>query len=658
LEVPKFLQNLVCRFLQVDPTFQLGDKDGKPMALAAIPNSLQGCVEKFNLKVVQKRNHQHLMFVTTFMSTKTFGSLKNASMDWLRRHNLYMNRHALDAQTLDVAIAGWILKAHPRYHSPDQQRIIMEKAMKKWWKSLNANMEKLDWSAKLTEDENGELNVPSFFVSPRSVKNQDTRGKSIQESAFLIMGPTERIQILMQVMEAVFNPARATDPSTTIHFIPYRLQKANPRTHYQLILLHRQYLQQFQNVSIAGMKAEFMTTDIDITDPNGKLVHTTLAKAFLLHPAIVRIDPGGYVIPLGKWNLSTSKDSAAEAKAWIDKVILAMPDSQRLNTGFPDFPEVTRMQATPSTSQSSTYDQWAEELLLQATQDGLSRERDQRKQPPSYSTNPQEPDLPHLLQFDIGPSPSGSYAQAASKARGQTVRPGPISNNTSTFLSTMSADKIEGIETNLKSLARQMEIITAKLSSLNEPIIHTNPSNNQGTAATQNSDNSLLQAILQKLDQSQLTMEKHQKSAQERFDALEDQQSGFGESMEEVTTSIVDVTSTVCSIRDEQSTLRRINEELLIRINILEDSTIAQTKGSPVRKRRPKSDDSTLSPSTTEDFPQTMMTDSPFAPTTSDEQMQDEITEFSDSELMTEPQTQPGLTDTRNEAGSDPACGS
>ena len=127
LEVPKFLQNLHCRLLLIDPTFQLGDKDGKPMAAAAIPNTYQGCVDKFNLTVVQKRNHQHLMFVTTFMSTKTFGTLKNASMDWLRRHNLFMNRHALDAETLDVAIAGWILRAHPRYHSPDQQRILMEK---------------------------------------------------------------------------------------------------------------------------------------------------------------------------------------------------------------------------------------------------------------------------------------------------------------------------------------------------------------------------------------------------------------------------------------------------------------------------------------------------------------------------------------------------
>jgi hypothetical protein len=222
----------------------------------------------------------------------------------------------------------------------------------------------------------------------------------------------------------------------------------------------------------------------------------------------------------------------------------------------------------------------------------------------------------------------------------------------------MSADKIEGIETNLKSLSRQMEIITAKLSSPNEHIIHTNPSDNQGTTATQTTDNSLLQAILKKLDQSQLTMEKHQSSAQARFDALEDQQSGFGASMEEVTTSMDDVTSTVCSIRDEQSTLRKINEELLIRINILEDSTIAQTKGSPVRKRRPKTDDSTLSPSTTEDFPQQMMTDDSLAPTTLDAHMQDEIIEFSDSDHMSEPQTQPGLTDTRKEAGSNPVCGS
>jgi hypothetical protein len=648
LEVPKFLQTLCCNLLREDPTFQLGDKDGNPMAMSAIPDTYQGCVAKFNLKVVPKRNHQHLMFVTTFISTKPFGMLKKASYDWIRRHNLFMNRHALNAATLDIAIAGWILRAHPRYHSPDKQQTLMEKKMQEWWKSLG-NTDKLHWSTKFTEDENGDLNVPAFFVNARSVKGNDNTGRHVQDTAFLIMGPTARIKDLMEVMEEVFQPNNKNDKDNTVHFVPFRLQKESPKTQYQLIVQHKRYLEESQNVSIAGMHTEFMKGGITINDPSGKETHTTLEEAFLLHPAITRIDPGTFVIPLGKWNVTTTKHGAEAAKAWIDKVIEAMPEVQRCNTGYEAFPNVVRMKAVQSTIQVSKYDSWWTE-----EEDTLpSIRKDKRKSPPSYSTNPQEPEYPTLLHFDLSDSPpTGSYAQAASR-RSKTA--GAVSNNTSTFISTMSSDKIRGVETEIKEMRQEWRETMDYIKIIKDK---DNNSNDNGTTASPTSmDNVLLQEILKKLDRSQATMDQHQTSAQTRFDTLENQQSGLGtrfDSLEdqqsEFGASIVEVTTTVSGISKEQAALRQINEDLLHRINKLEESSNTSiTLRSPVRKCRPKPTDDSSQNSTTEDSPQSMITDDP--PTNNGWDAQDELLEFSEEENMDEIKTPPR---TSASAGSNP----
>jgi hypothetical protein len=661
LEVPKFLQSLCVILQNLDHKFQLGDKDGNPMAMSAIPATLQGCIEKFNLQVVSKRNHQHVMFVTTIHSTKPFGTLKRECMDFLRRNNLWMNMHGLDSSTLDIAIAGWILRAHPRYHSPDKQRTLMETKMKEWWKSLSRNR-KQTWNAKVNEDENGELIVPSFFVNARSVNAKDNTGTSINETAFLIMGPTDSIKVLMDVMEAVFHPDDEDDKASIIYFVPARLLKENPKTFFQLVVQQKRYIQELQNVSIAGMHPEFMKTGIAISkDPtSGKAKHTTLEKAFLLHPAISRIDPGSYAIPLGKWNLTTTKNRAEEAKAWIDTVIKAMPEVQRTSTGFPDFPEVTRMQAsTPSPTKTSKYDSWAQE-----DQPSIQNIRmDNRKQPPSYSTNPQEAHVPPILRFDLPDGPSGSYAQAASRSGYGSNPAGAFSNNTSsTFLSTMSSDKVRGVETDIHSLkhglgemrqenAQKWQEIGEKMDAISTKLTEdtdNNSTNNRTTSSTtsSNMDTSLLQEILKTLEQSQA-------NTQARFDSLEDQQAELGTTMNDV--------------QADQASLRQVNEELLQRINKLEEiGDTPNTRGSPVRKRRPRTDDSPQN-STTNDSPLDMLTDDP-APKTSSTLSnatppagwgtQEDILEFSSDEedMMDETPTQPA--ENSAPAGAKPACGS
>jgi hypothetical protein len=102
-------------------------------------------------------------------------------------------------------------------------------------------------------------------------------GKSIQQTAFIITGQTDRIKVLMEVIEEVLQPDGDTDKETTIHTVPSCLQKeSQKKTYYQLIVQQQQYLQESQNASIVRICQEFITTGIAISDPSGKAVHTSL----------------------------------------------------------------------------------------------------------------------------------------------------------------------------------------------------------------------------------------------------------------------------------------------------------------------------------------------------------------------------------------------
>jgi hypothetical protein len=148
----------------------MGDKEGNIISMDAIPDTFNGCKEKFNLQVIKKRDHQHLMFVVSFSLTKILGILKKAAMNWLQRNSLYMNRHALAASTLDVGKAGFIPGAIPRFHSPSQQKELMITEIQAWWLDIRSsqNSTQLEWEAK------GRLGRQSsstpFFVNARANK--------------------------------------------------------------------------------------------------------------------------------------------------------------------------------------------------------------------------------------------------------------------------------------------------------------------------------------------------------------------------------------------------------------------------------------------------------------------------------------------------------
>jgi FtsZ-binding cell division protein ZapB len=596
VEVPEFLQKLYVRLRQVDPLFQMGDKNGNVMSADAIPATFNGCVEKFNMQIINKRDHQHLMFVVSFSSTKTLSVLKKASMHLLSRNHLFMNRHALSASILDVGTVGFILGAHPRYHSPSQQKELMMKTINSWWDSMELD-EQAKWNGKIFKNDEG-LQVPPFFISARSIKGQNSAGIIAHESAFIIMAPSKHLYLLMDVLQAVFEPIE--DPQEPpIQFIPTRLQKADQDTYFQLIRQQGQYLSAFQNVGIAGMHRDVMNSEIQLQDPKGSHVTTTVEKALLLHPAIHRVDPGAYAIPLGKWNISTDHTQAEAAKEWIDQVIQSIPGWNSNNTGFKDFPKITRMQARPKRATGKYAAIW-KKVTPPAPgnlQNGPSSSNNSIRQ---FSENPQEPDIHPLGRFRRTPiGTPNSYAQAAARP---THTQDTSRTTTSTMISSISQDHhIRGVEKEMQSMAAQQQAfqksITANMDKMSA-ILASQQRPQDGNPmepgfddaeATSKSTNepSELQLILRQMSSnhhtSQARFDSMEDTTQTRFDALDSQHQAVASHVQAITKKVDNLTKSNTQLQESHS-------EIMERLQQLE-GTSPSTIRSPVRKKRTDHDD-------------------------------------------------------------------
>jgi hypothetical protein len=596
LELPKFLHELYETLKRVDPLFQMGDQQGNAISIDALPDTFDACVGRFNLQVVDKRDHQHVMFVVNFDSKKTIGVLKKAAIELLKRNSLYMNRHPLSSSTLDVATSGWILGAHPRYHSPTVQQQMIEAAIQAWWVKASDD-DKSQWGKRFnTDPKHNHFDTPNFFLNARAIRARDETGRNIHEAAFLVVSPITTINALTDLLEEVFQPTE-DDGTTTIQFIPARLQKADAATYFRLALEHRQYLKNSQNVSIAGLHREFMNSSMTLYGPDGISTTTTLELAFLLHPSINRIDPASYNIPLGKWNVTTHQDHAEAARKWIDHVIEAMPSIHRRQTGFADFPDVIRMQSVPAKNQArySKYSGWHSTVDTQIPID-LAQNSNGRNR--AFSQNPQEPNIPPILTFTptTGRTPT-SYAQAASTFSNRTT----TTTEDLTHTSSITTAKFRAVDSDVSSLKEGWKVMMEKMDSMQNSLDNRGSQNGQSGDTPNPSDSGVermmgnfMKEILRKMannhDSSQASIDTLRSTSQTRFDTLEDQQSGASAQLKDITKDIDDMTVTMDFLRDENVEMRTRQAAIMDRMDLLEG---AAPYGSPVRKQRSNSEDMT-----------------------------------------------------------------
>eukprot|EP00980_Cylindrotheca_fusiformis_P002096 scaffold473_cov132-Cylindrotheca_fusiformis.AAC.1 len=421
IETSKFTQEVYESIkMNVDSDFRMGDKDGNMFSMDGIPETYAGFTERFNLKVIDKGTHQHLMMVMMFESTKTFGALKSGCFKVLKRHNLYLHPHPFPAEKIDVGSAGFILGANARLHSPQEQKARIRNVIFQWW--MDQPIEVVaQWKERFQSDKEGTDIIPDFFVNAKVAKGRDVFGREAAAAgAFLVMTPTRHIKAFSDLLEVIFKPGENTTRiEHNVQFVPSRLQFTSSALYTNLVKQQQLYLQNYGSVSIAGLCKERMYRPVTTKDPVSGREHTLPVHTILMsHPHVYRIDPAGSLATLGKWNVETTKGHLEEVKAHIDRVIEQLPVDVKEGTGFKYFPNVTRMKAARQpTEEDNKYSTWVklpsntEEASVLTPGTGASSRR-------GYSDNPQEPSIPNLLHF---PSVQDSYGRPQGQTYAQTV---------------------------------------------------------------------------------------------------------------------------------------------------------------------------------------------------------------------------------------------
>jgi hypothetical protein len=391
IDLPKFLHELCSSLLLFDPHFLFRDKNGAILSMDALPATQDACELHFNYQVIEKRNVRQMLFVADMISSKTMSQLKNAAFNTLRKFGMWMFRHELDVNRLDVGTAGWILEANPRYHSPDLQRKLILQGLESWWTKLTPTVQST-WDKKLSRHNRRQSKFPDFYCNPRNVRGE-YNGVSSTTTAFNIVTASEDTRVVDELLKTAFPPA--CDPVNGM-YIPMELRRTNANHFLRLVHRQQEYLDEFQIVSVAGLTTEIMDSPMTITTANGDTHTLPVRAAFMMDLSIHRIDPGSFLLRLGKWNVSTTKTQAAEARVWVDTVIDAMPVPLRDNSKYESFPSATRMKASPTTS-ASAYATLAGPYSMQSLTDHQkSREKPAAPVRNRRSTfhNPQEPATP------------------------------------------------------------------------------------------------------------------------------------------------------------------------------------------------------------------------------------------------------------------------
>jgi hypothetical protein len=414
IDLPKFMHELCSTLSKFDQHFQFRDKNGETLSMDALPSTQALCESLFNYQVIEKRNCNQMLFVADMISSKPLGQLKNEAFLILKKYGMWMFRHELAISRLDVNSAGWMLGVNSRYHSPDFQRTLLTQAMEKWWTSLTPG-NKSPWEKKLSRHKRGKSTFPDFYCNARNVKGT-YGGVSSTTAAFHIIAAVDDTKIINEILMQSF-PPETTITNGFGMYIPMELRRNNADHFLQLVQRQQDYLDNYQIVSVAGLTKEIMGSSMTITTPSGETKMMTVQSAFQLDPSVSRIDPGSYLLRLGKWNMSSTKRTAEDAKKWVDTVIAAMPSELRHNSEYASFPTAARMKSTvqPRTSGYAALAGTFSMDSLKAHQDA----RDKARNPPPYTNpflqNPQDPATPSMATFSPEDRTSSrpTYASAA-----------------------------------------------------------------------------------------------------------------------------------------------------------------------------------------------------------------------------------------------------
>ena len=559
LNVAKFLHSLFLTWQDADKFLQIKDVNGSLIDLDNFPSSKEAFDEKFGISVQDRAHSRKVIMVVTIGSQLKFHTLKHKVYNKLVEAGMFLNQHKMEINTLDCAFTGWLFKENPKFHSIAVLKDEMIKEMEGWWSTLT-EAEKAKWGFEVNDNL---VKLPDFVLVHRPVYGFSNSISSKSE-AFHVQTQYKDAQKFNAVMGQVFPPALQPGVEHAIRHVPLSLKKAESGVYLELVQRQQEFMNRHQNIAVAGISVTNMEEEFQVTLPNGATDQMTIREAFLSNDNIDRLCPTRRQEDLGKWNLSTTKEKAPAAKAWVDRILAALPDHLKFDSIFPDFPEATRLQARARPARpAKPPNAWTTEL------GGVSPETQKARQtawPPFKPTlgprhNPQEPlDMSYSLE---AATPTTSYAQAATPAHTRTPPPAAVTAAETSQMSSLAASTqqaqamAETAQTQVQTLTSTTEGLTTSLGKIMEMMAEEKKE----------------RALARQEDKLERAAER--KSIFTHMDNVGS----------EVAKSTAASNQQIQDLQEENAKLRHSMEELVNRMNSLEDDRSAQAP-SPIRKKR------------------------------------------------------------------------
>jgi hypothetical protein len=581
IDLPQFLHDLCSTLSTFDQHFQFRDKSGNVLSMDALPSTQALCESSFNYQVIEQRNVNKMLFVADIISSKPIGQLKNAAWRVLKKYGMWMFRHELSISRLDVGTAGWMLGAHPRYHSPGVQGQMIKNEMEKWFLALTPDT-KSSWERKLGRYNLGESTFPDFYCNPRTIKGA-YNGVTSTTTALTIVTAADDTKIINEILTATFPPESDLNHGIGM-YIPMALRRSNSG-HYLRLLHHQQeYLDNYQIVSVAGITKAIMSSIMTIPTASGTNEQMTVQAALRLDPSIRRVDPGSYLLRLGKWNISSTINEADAARKWVDTVIAAMPTDLRNNSAYASFPTAARMKsaAQPTASGYASLAGTYSLDSLKAFQDARDKAKGAYATNNGYSQNPQEAGIPAMATFSNTPVTDAfiedmlrpaTYAHAASYPTPVHAHPGR-SHHTGHTRPTASPAAETPPGTSIATEIAQMKTSIATLQ--NNPKLTT--TNDQPTTPVTPNIMQMFQQLHASMEDSKSAMNNFRQSLESKVHTIE---SNIQEIQQAHQISNTTATNFQAEVNLALRSLRTENNELQVRLDSLAQKPVA----SPRRKK-------------------------------------------------------------------------
>jgi hypothetical protein len=342
--IPSIMHKIMNKIRDHDNNAISNDIESNSISMEAFPVNKETIDKAFGI-IVPKGCNLQVIVGLTINSKLIFGSIESALLPLLRLQNVYMRPHLSTSwKSLDAIPIAHLHEVHPTFADLTQVKTNLIAMLEKATEQAHSNED----FQKLIGD--NEPVIPEIMLYKGRAQGK-LGGQDIQSDVIEVYVARENAQLAKCLFETSSNLS-----VRKLEIVPRDFKFNHPTIYGQILNKQNAYLAKHCNIAIVAIPVHAMHHAI--TDHNGK-TWKTLKDVILAVNGVTHVHACERTRDLGKWNISTNKDSWDTVKIWFDgylnKLYRHIPVATRNRyQDYPDFDKPERLHANRRTVKHST----------------------------------------------------------------------------------------------------------------------------------------------------------------------------------------------------------------------------------------------------------------------------------------------------------------